>query len=1002
MAAEALPQFPGNVAPVLVGREREQAVLRECLDATLAGQGGLVLIGGEAGIGKTALAEALLAETLEQGAAVLVGRCYDLSETPPYGPWREVFDRTPRSDDLPPLPAAVLPPERAGAALSNQEAILRSVRDYLTALAARHPLVLLLEDLHWADPASLDLLRVLARGIAGVPLLLLATYRAEEVARGHTLFRLLPALVREARVARLDLRPLDRDAIGALVTARYALGDGDQDRLVAYLAGRSDGNALVLGELLRTLEGEDVLRQGNEGWQLGDLAAVPVPVLLQQVIAGRLHRLPAETERLLALAAVIGQEVPLALWAAVAETDENALLEHAERATAAHLLVETSDGAGVRFSHALIREALYEGTTALRRRAWHRQAGEALLAAPGPDPDAVANQFQRAGDQRAVEWLVRAGLRACAGGASITAADRFVAAAGLLTEDAAHAQDRGWLLLLSGQLLTFADTIAALQYLGAAEPLAQLVGDRVLVAHICGARGMVLCHRPNDIRAGVAELERAVTAVEALPHEYRRWSGMQVALARVEALLPEGEAVTLPTHASILPVALHPRRNLANWYGWTGRYREAQTMGEAIVATALEDEPGRQHVPGRFGLAHAYAALGRPDAARREYGLWRAACYAANEPYVVEYTTWAELQHAVLPYQPDDPPERARLAAESARAWTRAQDTVIAAPYPSQAGLPVALLDGRWAEARWLAEAAVAYATVGHAQSAGAALGVLARWQGDPNAAWARVRALHPQGPDTAPGDCFFVPGLALQALAADLALDVGDLTFAGEWVAAHGRWLEWSGAVLWRAEHLLLRARYARAAGDLAQARAHADGALALASEPRQPLALLAAHRTLGELATDAMHCDEAATHLEAALALADACAAPYERALTLLALAELRHAEGRSAETDAALDAARTILAPLGAVPALARAESLAVRGTAPLVAPSRPGGLSRREAEVLGLLAAGRSNHEIARALSLSPRTVQRHIANAYLKIGAHNKADATAFALRHGLA
>ncbi len=144
---------------------------------------------------------------------MLVGRCYDLSETPPYGPWRMVFARAPADSALPTLPTAVLPLEHAGEALGGQEAIVARVLAYLAALAGRQPLVLLLEDLHWADPASLDLLRVVARALAELPLLLLATYRADEVARGQPLFALLPLLAREARAARLDLRPLDRDCL---------------------------------------------------------------------------------------------------------------------------------------------------------------------------------------------------------------------------------------------------------------------------------------------------------------------------------------------------------------------------------------------------------------------------------------------------------------------------------------------------------------------------------------------------------------------------------------------------------------------------------------------------------------------------------------------------------------------------------------------------------------------------------------------------------------------
>lgn len=173
-----------------------------------------------------------------------------------------------------------------------------------------------------------------------------------------------------------------------------------------------------------------------------------VPPLLRQVIGGRLRRLGDETQRLLGIAAVIGQDVPLALWATVGGADEDTVLHHAEGALATRLVAELPDGAGVRFAHALIREAVYEGLPALRRRALHRRVGEALVAAASPDPDMAASHFQRAGDPRAVEWLVRAGLRARDGAASITAAARFVAAAALLAGDAARAGTRGWLLFL--------------------------------------------------------------------------------------------------------------------------------------------------------------------------------------------------------------------------------------------------------------------------------------------------------------------------------------------------------------------------------------------------------------------------------------------------------------------------------------------------------------------------------------------------------------------------
>jgi hypothetical protein len=169
----------GDAAP-LVGRDRELAILRRQLDAALGGRGSLVLIGGEAGIGKTALAEAICREAAERGAIVLVGRCYDLTETPPYGPWVEAFTRYPSGENLPPLPVAFATRGTVGA-VASQDALFRQVLDFFTALAATRPVVLLLDDLHWSDPASLDLLRFLARSVSALPLLVLVTYRADEL-----------------------------------------------------------------------------------------------------------------------------------------------------------------------------------------------------------------------------------------------------------------------------------------------------------------------------------------------------------------------------------------------------------------------------------------------------------------------------------------------------------------------------------------------------------------------------------------------------------------------------------------------------------------------------------------------------------------------------------------------------------------------------------------------------------------------------------------------------
>src|SRR5262249_52532161 len=150
-----------------------------------------------------------------------------------------------------------------------------------------------------------------------------------------------------------------------------------------------------------------------------------------------------------------------------------------------------------------------------------------------------------------------------------------------------------------------------------------------------------------------------------------------------------------------------------------------------------------------------------------------------------------------------------------------------------------------------------------------------------------------PDGPQTAPHDSagYIVP---LRALAVALALDAGDSALARRWLESLDRWLAWSGSVLGQAEAHLGWAAYHRAIGDPVAARERAAQALTTAATPRQPLALIAAHRLCGELDVAAGQLADAATHLDAALTLADTCGARYERALTLLALAELRHANG------------------------------------------------------------------------------------------------------------
>lgn len=970
----------------LVGRARERELLREHWRSACSGQGRLVVIGGAAGIGKTTLAEAFLAE-VSAGATALIGRCYDLTETPPYGPWRDPLATLARTQPGPALPGALLG-DPDGATIVGQGAIFARMREALAARAVARPLALLLDDLHWADPASLDLLRFLARSIALLPILLLATFRTDDLPPHHPLAALLPAIVRESRAAQLDLRPLAEAEVCALLRARYALPPSDEGRLAAYLAGRAEGNPLYCGELLRSLEEAQILARLGESWRLGDLAGARLPFLLGQIIAGRVGRLGEAANAVLAAAATIGDEVPLALWLAAIGGDEAALLLAADLATGAGLLMTSPDGLHARFAHSLVREVLYQGLSTPRRRILHRRVAEALLERHEPDPDTVADHLRRAGDPRATEWLERAGARAQRAYAWRGATDRFAAALALREERGDGGDERGWPRLRLARLLRYADPRRGLAEVDRALRLAERGRHRALLAAARWQRGLLLC-LAGTLGEGLDELAAGHAALDALPAEAREYLGAVQARLGVALVMESGGTLAL-------------------WLALAGRYAEATTTGLRAIAApraprsdVARDDDSRADA--WYGLGLTHAALGDPDRARDAFASARAEYAAAGHQLLAASTIIAELAHATLPYRGHDVAARAHLATTLAR--TREQAANVVPVFPPAATLAaLSEIVGEWAAARdgWAAAGAsdpsAWRSTAAQVALVPLAIGRIARAQGDPAAAWSALDGLL-GGPGDEPGGGYLAIGLGGLALAADLALDTGDLPRARAWLAARDRLLTWSGATLWRAEGALGWAAFYRAAGDLARAGEEVARALALAVDPGQPLALLAAHRLGGEVA--AAHGDHGAArlHLAEALALADACAAPYERALILLALAELALATDDPAGAADAVDGARALLAPLAARPALARADALAAR----LAARATPGGepLTAREVEVLRLVAEGLANRAIAARLSIAPRTVSTHLEHIFGKLGVATRTAAARAAQRAGL-
>jgi DNA-binding NarL/FixJ family response regulator len=966
----------------VVGRDHELGILRDHLATALEGQGNLVLISGEAGVGKTALASTLCAEGADAGARTLTGHCYDRTETPPYGPWIEI------AQDIYPLPLAADAPAvpRLDTATS-QAALFAQIRAFLVAMTADRPLLLLLEDLHWADTASLDLLRFLAHGLERMPLLLVGTYRGEDVDRRHPLAATVPLLVREAPTERLDLRPLDTAAAQALIRARYDLAESAVLQLARYLIARTEGNALYMTELLRSMEEERLLDRLDGGSSTAVLTQTPVPFLLKQIVEGRLSRLGDGIAALLAVAAVVGQEVPLAVWQAVTQGDEETLLDAAERAEAAHLVTASTRDDAIRFTHALIHDVLYENVPALRRRGIHRRVGEALAALPTPDPDAVAYHFQKAGDTRAATWLVRAGERAEDAYALVTAAARYEAAIGLLDAQDGDPAERGWLRLLAATLRRYEHREQAFAWVEEAVRLADTAGDRSLAARAQALFGLLLAFRG----------------------EYRRAMTISAAAADMIDRLPHGAGTARRREQQIDTVA--SRGTLVAGLAFGGRLTEARRRGEAWLArfgdAATAPWERGAIADAHSGLAMAYAFQGEPVLAGRSYAAATAAYDASDNHVLALASQRAELIHVTLQYRADNLAERERVAAEAERmaTWVVERGGHRNPHLPRYARVPLLVLEGRWREAREILEQHDPWDLAFLTRIRFLYRGMLARWQGDAEMAWRCVHEPYPIRPVSEPGEEMGTLPLEFQLLAAGLALDTGDLHTARRWLDLHRRWLEFMDATLGRAEGAVIEAAWHRAAGDGDRACDHAEEALRWATNPRQPLALLAARRMLGILATDARRHADAAEHLTAALALADACRAPWERALTLLAHADLAVAQGDHAAAASLLANVRTICTPMDARLALAQADRIAAHlttGTAPLRSSVPfPAGLSAREVEVLRLVAAGLSNGAIAEQLFLSPSTVKVHAGNIFAKLGVTNRAAATRYAIDHGL-
>ncbi len=356
-------------------------VVRRRIEAAVRGRGGLVLIEGTAGIGKTSLALACqqYADTL--GAVFAVSHCHERGVVPPFQPWQELLTglELAVSQELRLLPQ----PFGHAALVQSAHQLVRAVTTWLRAAAADRPLVLLLDDLHFVDTDSLDLLNYVTRQLIDAPFLVIATYRVEEIQRDRPLYELLPNLHRDRPVDVIRLAPLNVADTARLVEGYYG---ACSPHLASYLHERSDGQPLFLIELLNDLVEQKLLVQDALGRWFPPDRPVPIPPLLQQVILGRVARLGDQVEAFLAVAAVAGERWDLAVVEGALAWPEETLLTVLDQVLAAHLVGVLDEHRELyRFTHGLIREVLYHRQVGRRRKHLHARIAELLEAHTPPD-----------------------------------------------------------------------------------------------------------------------------------------------------------------------------------------------------------------------------------------------------------------------------------------------------------------------------------------------------------------------------------------------------------------------------------------------------------------------------------------------------------------------------------------------------------------------------------------------------------------------------------------
>jgi DNA-binding CsgD family transcriptional regulator len=982
------------VTAPFVGREVELAALTADLDAAAAGRGGVVLLAGEPGIGKTRLAEELAAQATARGARVLWGRCWEGEGTPAFWPWVQLVRAYIQASDpavlrremgagaadiaqlvpalrerLPELPTP--PPTEPEAARFR---LFDSLTTFLRAAAGRRPLLLVLDDLHWSDAPSLALLRFVGRELEGAGPLVLGIYRHTEVDRGHPLLGTVADLTRGQHHGRLLLGGLDQQEVASFVA--LVAGVEPAPELAAAVHQQTDGNPFFVTEVVRLLASQGRLDHTETD---RPVLAVGLPEGVKAVVAQRLGRLPEDCRRVLEVAAVVGRDFQLRVLLRASGLDRERLLELLEEAEVAGVVAAAPGGLGRwRFAHALVREVLYEGLPAARRVRLHGRIGEALqsvyAADPGPHLAELAHHYLAAapGGQvaRAVRVATLAGRRALELLAWEEAAGLFERAlAALELADQPDQHQRCQLLLDLGEARMAASDVAAARaaYQQVGE-LARRIGLPEALARAGLGLGLEFTSGIVD-QVEVRLLEDALVALGGADSPLR--ARVLARLAKALLFTPQAERrLALSTEAVELARRLGDPATLAavlydHHLAILGSEQPELAAERLAVATEVVDLAEQI---GDWAMALRGRGLRRPDL----LGLGDLAGFDAD--LAAAEQTAQQLRQLHYHWQlPLARATRALLAGRFAQAEEQAAQ-----------GLAIGRRAGDQA-------AGVVHATV---------VGTLRFMQGHLGETVEVLEDLSARFPAMPVYRACLAATLTEAGHTDQAQAEVERLT-AGD-LAALPRDFSWSLslAMLALACHDLGDTEHGARVRELLEPYGDRN----IVTGRVGALCMGPAAYYLGLLDLTLGRPQQAVRRFQHAAALAGRLQAPpmvarsrEGQARALLALDR----PGDRPQAQALLQEVAATAQQLGIHGLGERAGALLGELAAP-VAPAWPAGLTGREVEVLRLIAAGCSNRAIAETLFISPNTVLRHVSNIFTKTGVANRAEAAAYATRHGLA